>query len=527
MCDGISCLARLARKFTSMLGIASDRLGNSRPFRNDFSEDQSLIHLFHRMILELSRQSVMDPIVFRDDHHSGRTLVQTVDDPGAEGRIRRFIFFHIRFCGDIAFLTLCRKAEMMQECVDKGPLKMSWSRMDYHAGGFVDHGQIVVFVEDVEGNVFGRRLGDFRGTAEKFDLLPPFEDQARLGLDLAVDPHEAVFDELLHLRTAIIRVPYHHHMVEPLGVHRVSLKLNLRLDQHLSKSRGVITLSNGHSFEFMTASGALAFDGGGWPWEWPLRWAGFIDPPLFTNVAKTLSRHPRKGNLRWTHPWSVVKNLPEGVVNAIGLTNSGVDWWIEKVAPRLDPKRPLVVSIEADIEDEALEMIELLNPFADRLKGLELNLSCPNTPTTDQRSTEKLVTVCQEASKTSRLPLIAKISYTHDYKTLALEFERSTRIEALAINSVPWKLVHPDRPSPLQKFGGGGVSGRLIQKFTWKMVEELSRATKIPVIGPSVWEYEDIQKLFDLGAKAISFGSIFVQRPWAPTLYVRRYKGRT
>ncbi|QQR80638.1 MAG: hypothetical protein IPJ69_00260 [Deltaproteobacteria bacterium] len=198
----------------------------------------------------------------------------------------------------------------------------------------------------------------------------------------------------------------------------------------------MITLSNGHSFEFMTASGALAFDGRGWPWEWPLRWTGQLQPKLFTNVIKTLSRHPRKGNLKWSHPWSVVKNLSGGVVNSIGLTNNGIDWWIEKIAPTLNPDYKIIASIEADLEAEALEMIHLLNPL-NQLQGIELNLSCPNTPTTDQRSTEKLIAVCQKASQISKQPLIAKISYTHDYKTLVQEFEKSTKIEAIAINSVP------------------------------------------------------------------------------------------
>src|SRR3989338_3182405 len=100
----------------------------------------------------------------------------------------------------------------------------------------------------------------------------------------------------------------------------------------------MITLSSGHSFQFMAASGALAFDGRGWPWEWPLRWLGFLDPTLFTIVTKTLTRRPRPGNLRWSHPWSVVKPIgPLGIVNAIGLTNKGIEWWLKEIPPKLNP----------------------------------------------------------------------------------------------------------------------------------------------------------------------------------------------
>src|SRR3990167_5592979 len=111
----------------------------------------------------------------------------------------------------------------------------------------------------------------------------------------------------------------------------------------------MVTVANGHRFQFMAASGALAFDGRGWPWEWPLRMIGLLDPTLFTIVVKTLTRQPRKGNLRWSRPWSVIKHLgASGVVNAIGLTNGGIDWWLRDVAPRIPSDYKIVVSVEAD-----------------------------------------------------------------------------------------------------------------------------------------------------------------------------------
>ena len=82
-------------------------------------------------------------------------------------------------------------------------------------------------------------------------------------------------------------------------------------------------------------------------------------------------------------------------------------------------------------------------------------------------------------------------------------------VEAIAINSVPWTYAFPDKRSPLARFGGGGVSGKIAQKWTWQLLEEIVRSSSIPVIGPSPWVYDDIQKLFDLGAKAVSFGSVF------------------
>jgi len=109
----------------------------------------------------------------------------------------------------------------------------------------------------------------------------------------------------------------------------------------------MITLSNGFSFEYVTASGALGYDGNGWPWEWPLRWLGLIDPSFFLNVMKTVTLPPRKGNLRWWKPWDCIRLMPHGAVNAVGLTNPGPDWLAEKIGPKVNSKKiPLVGELQ-------------------------------------------------------------------------------------------------------------------------------------------------------------------------------------
>jgi len=96
--------------------------------------------------------------------------------------------------------------------------------------------------------------------------------------------------------------------------------------------------------------------------------------------------------------------------------------------------------------------------------------------------------------------------------------------EALSINSVPWEKVFPNHTSPLTKYDGGGVSGRIAQPFTWSFALELQELTHIPVIAPSIWNFSDIEKLRAEGIRAFSFGSVFLCHPWRPTLYVRRYR---
>lgn len=281
----------------------------------------------------------------------------------------------------------------------------------------------------------------------------------------------------------------------------------------------MITLSNGHSFEYMAASGALEFDGNGWPWEQPLRWCGLLDPSLFTVVIKTLTRHPRKGNLKLYKPWTCIRLIPGGVVNAVGLTNPGIEWWCETVGPNVNRKKiALVGSILSDSIDELGEMAAMLNDYD--LVGLEINASCPNTEDNLLSHTKKVIEQTIAVKEKSHLPLILKLSVVHDVETIVRELTGC--VEAYSINSVPWNSMYPHRTSPLARLGGGGVSGRVAQTYTWALLKKLTTITATPVIGPSVWNYEDIAEVRRHGARAVSFGSVFLRYPWRPTLFVKR-----
>lgn len=93
-------------------------------------------------------------------------------------------------------------------------------------------------------------------------------------------------------------------------------------------------------------------------------------------------------------------------------------------------------------------------------------------------------------------------------------------IEAIDINSVPFH----DR---------GAISGKRAQEVNWRILKELVDNISTPVIAPSIWHYEDIEKVFKIGAKAVSFGScsmIHPLRPWGPilpTLWTKKYKKET
>ncbi|MBI5734132.1 MAG: hypothetical protein HY973_04300 [Candidatus Kerfeldbacteria bacterium] len=286
----------------------------------------------------------------------------------------------------------------------------------------------------------------------------------------------------------------------------------------------MINLSNDCSLEFLVASGALAFDGRGYPWERLRLWNNKLDPSVFDAIVlKTLTYKPREGNWRWYNSHQVVKWLHNkqaeviGHVNSIGLTNPGFDAWFKNIAPRLNPKWNFIVSIASADAAELIAMGQKLNSLP--LVAVEFNSSCPNSPS--ERSlldnTEEVVFLARRLKQATKHPLIIKVSYQQNYLEIVDLLE--DYVEAVAINSVPWNIVYPGQKSPLpKKFGQGGVSGLAAQPFTWEMVRKISRQGVVPVIGTSVWSYADLAKLKSIGARAVAFGSVFIKTLFSSNL---------
>ena len=240
---------------------------------------------------------------------------------------------------------------------------------------------------------------------------------------------------------------------------------------------------------------------------------------------KSLTRNPRVGNLRWSKPWECVRLIPDGgSVNKIGLTNKGVEWWCAKVGPHLNFERfPLVGSIFGETSSELEEMAIMLDRFD--LVGLEVNVSCPNSGHPDKK-VEMVVESVKAVKELTRHPIIIKVGVDQDYLAIARGLEGVA--EAISINSVPWKMVFPKNRSPLWRLeqrvggGGGGVSGKPAQDFNWAAVEALAKQGSLPVIAPSIMEFEDLETVTRYGAKAYSFGAIHLRTPWKPTSIVER-----
>ena len=262
----------------------------------------------------------------------------------------------------------------------------------------------------------------------------------------------------------------------------------------------------------MGTSGVLGFDGKGHLPDRILAGIKYLDfSTIDVVVTKTFTRYPKKGNYLWYKPRGSIRFIKDGIVNAVGLTNPGVEWWCREVGPKLDSlKIPLIVSIAGNAS-EIKEMVEMLNEF-ESIIAIEVNMGCPNV--CNDWNADEVIENCKVANENSRHPIILKLSVAHSIENIIPHIEEF--IEAISVNSVPWSIAFPNLENPFARYGieDCGVSGKIVQPHTWSFAYKISQMTSTPVIYPSVWEFSEIKRLKErAGTKAFSLGSIFFY-PW-------------
>lgn len=274
----------------------------------------------------------------------------------------------------------------------------------------------------------------------------------------------------------------------------------------------MITLANGHQFRFAVASGALGDDGRGHWWEMPLRWFGIIDPHVFTIITKTITMFPRTGNLRQWCPWRCVRLLPNGVVNAVGLTNPGLQAWLQTSYRHiLKHKFNVIVSIAPSNVIEARHMSIAL-AHCSCIQGIEVNASCPNTQTLDTERIYELASIVAE----SGCPTLLKLAWQQPYVDLCRLLDGKIAAFDL-INTVPWPLLYPERPSPLRPLIGGVSGQAIIQHARQALVTVKAMHLRTPILsGGGIVSAAEVKTRFQLGADAVAFGTMFLVKPWLP-----------
>jgi dihydroorotate dehydrogenase (NAD+) catalytic subunit len=232
-------------------------------------------------------------------------------------------------------------------------------------------------------------------------------------------------------------------------------------------------------------------------------------------VVKGLSSQPMEGA-----PAPRLCETASGMLNAVGLQNIGVRAFVAQKLPALRAYRTTVIAnIFGHTIEENVEVIKVLED-AEGLAAYELNISCPNVGKggleygSDPAMTAEVVGA---ARKAARRPLWVKLSpNVTDITTIARAAE-AAGADALTVANT-YKGMSVDARTRRSLLGNltGGLSGPAIKPITLRLVYEVSRAVRIPVIGLGGIETpEDVLEYLIVGACAVQVGTAHFADPRA------------
>jgi len=233
-------------------------------------------------------------------------------------------------------------------------------------------------------------------------------------------------------------------------------------------------------------------------------------------VTKGLSREPMAGN-----PAPRIIETPAGMMNAIGLQNMGVHAFIAQKLPKLRTMKGAVVIANVfgyTIED-CIEVILALND-APGIAMYELNASCPNTSHggmvfgTDPDSLYQLSSACRAAAKR---PLMVKLSPNVTNIGLMARVSADAGADAISlVNTFLSMSIDVETRRPRIANVTGGLSGPAIRPIAVRMVHEVYRAVRIPIVGMGgIVRAEDAVEFMLAGAAAVQVGTASYADPRA------------
>ncbi|MGH2633511.1 MAG: dihydroorotate dehydrogenase [Tepidiformaceae bacterium] len=250
--------------------------------------------------------------------------------------------------------------------------------------------------------------------------------------------------------------------------------------------------------------------------SWGLEFARQFDiNALGAVVSKGVTLEPRAGNQQ-----PRVAETPAGMLNSIGLQNIGIERVISEMAPqwaRWDV--PVIVNIAGDTVDEFGELAALLDGVAG-VAALELNISCPNVDIGGieiGQNVEASARATRAAVRHTDLPVIVKLTpNVTDPVALAVACEAEGAAAICAVNTVLGMRIDIAERRPVLPRGRGGLSGPAIKPVALRIVYDVARAVRIPVIGcGGVTTGEDAVEFLMAGASAVQVGTASFANPRA------------
>jgi dihydroorotate dehydrogenase (NAD+) catalytic subunit len=224
-------------------------------------------------------------------------------------------------------------------------------------------------------------------------------------------------------------------------------------------------------------------------------------------VVKGTTLEHREGNA-----YPRMAETASGMLNAVGLQNKGVDVFISDIYPRIKHyDTQIIVNVSGSKIEDYIQVVEKLNEL-EHIPAIELNISCPNVKSGGMAfgtSCASATEVTKEVRKAYKKTLIVKLSpNVTNIADIAKSVEDSGADSVSLINTILGMAIDAETRRPVLSTITGGLSGPCIKPIALRMVWQVSKAVKIPVIGlGGIMNAKDAIEFILAGATAIQVGT--------------------
>ena len=224
-------------------------------------------------------------------------------------------------------------------------------------------------------------------------------------------------------------------------------------------------------------------------------------------IVKGTTLQHREGN-----PYPRMAETAQGMLNCVGLQNKGVDYFCRNIYPQIkDIDTQMIVNVSGNSPENYAECAARVNEL-ENIRAIELNISCPNVKSGGMAfgvTCEGAASVVREVRKKYDKTLIVKLSpNVTDITEIARAVEAEGADSVSLINTLMGTSIDIEKRCFNLSIGTGGLSGPCVKPVALRMVYQVAKAVKIPVIGlGGISSATDAIEFLMAGATAIEIGT--------------------
>ena len=238
------------------------------------------------------------------------------------------------------------------------------------------------------------------------------------------------------------------------------------------------------------------------------------------NVLGSFSFKGTTLNARFGNPTPRIADTPSGMLNCVGLANPGVEKVVNEILPEMKTyfNKPVIANVSGFSIEEYVTVCKMLDKV-DNVGLLEVNISCPNVHNGGMAfgtSAKNAYEVTKAIKKEVKKPIYIKLSpNVTDIKEIAKAVEEGGADGVSLINTLLGMRIDKKKRAPILSNVTGGLSGPAVFPIALRMVYDVYKTVKIPIIGMGgISSAEDVIEMMLAGATAVEIGAMNLVNPY-------------